>query len=186
MSDRVFGENTDGMELFNIDGTELLVVNSEYVNPKINLPETSEGTPRSADEVQLLKQLQGVTVMEVAMQDDGYGVVLDSPYNRRIHHDTPMTMDGPVAGTALVQTKADPAGMSPVGTMNNCGSGRTLWGTYLTCEENFNGYFGAVGEHTSTDGEVRYGIGGGGRYAYEKIDARYDIVNEPNEPHRHG
>jgi secreted PhoX family phosphatase len=38
MSDRVFGENTDGMELFNIDGREILVVNSEYTNRPVNLP----------------------------------------------------------------------------------------------------------------------------------------------------
>lgn len=44
-SDRVFGENTDGMELFHAGGTELLVVNSEYVNPKVNLPAEQEGAP---------------------------------------------------------------------------------------------------------------------------------------------
>lgn len=186
MSDRVFGENTDGMELFVVEGRELITVNSEYANPKINLPDAAEGMPRNADEVQLLKQMQGVTVMEVAQGENGYGVVVDSPYNRRIHHDTPMTMDGPAAGSAFVQTIADPTGMTPVGTMNNCGSGKTLWGTYLTCEENFNGYFGATAAHTATQGEIRYGIGDEGRYAYEKFDARFDLVAEPNEPNRHG
>ncbi|SMX22307.1 PhoX family protein [Boseongicola aestuarii] len=175
MSDKVFGENTDGMELFNIDGREILAINSEYVNPKINLPAASDGVPQSADEVTLLKNLQGVTVLEVADQGNGYEVVVDSPYNRRITHETQMTMDGP-------------AGMSPLGTMNNCGSGTTLWGTYLTCEENFNGYFGATGatEASLEAGYTRYGIGGEGRYAYEKFDPRYDISAEPNEPHRHG
>ena len=185
-SDRVFGENTDGMELFEIAGKEIIAVNSEYVNPKINLPVASEGTPQTADEVKLLKHLQGVTVMEVAAGEDGYEVVIDSPYNRRIHHDTPMTMDGPAAGSDLVKTNADPEGMTPVGTMNNCGSGRTLWGTYLTCEENFNGYFGATDEHTATAGEIRYGIGDEGRYAYETFDSRFDLSAEPNEPNRHG
>lgn len=185
-SDRVFGENTDGMELFNIDGKEIIAVNSEYVNPKINLPEGSGGVPRNAEEVKLLKNLQGVTVMEVTQSGDGYQIVQDSPYNRRIHHDTPMTMDGPAAGSALVRTNADPDGMTPVGTMNNCGSGRTLWGTYLTCEENFNGYFGATGDEMDPMGNARYGIGAEGRYAYEKFDPRFDISSEPNEPHRHG
>ena len=186
MSDKVFGENTDGMETFEHDGHVLLAINSEYVNPEINLPAASEGVPQTADEVTLLKNMQGVTVMEIADAGNGWQVVLDSPYNRRITHETQMTMDGPAAGSDLVKTNADPEGLSPKGTMNNCGSGKTLWGTYLTCEENFNGYFGATGSFEETDGLVRYGIGGEGRYAYEKFDPRYDLSQEPNEPNRHG
>ena len=186
MSDKVFGENTDGMELFVVDGKELIAVNSEYVNPKINLPAASEGKPKTADEVTLLKNMQGVTVMEIADTGAGYEVVVDSPFNRRITHETQMTMDGPAAGSDLVKTKADPTGLAPKGTMNNCGSGKTLWGTYLTCEENFNGYFGMVTEREQTPAEKRYGIGGESNYHYEKFDPRYDISTEPNEPHRHG
>ena len=186
MSDKVFGENTDGMELFEVDGREVIAVNSEYVNPKINLPAASEGVPQTADEVTLLKNLQGVTVMEVTRGDAGYEVVKDSPLNRRITHETEMTLEGPLAGHDLVKTNADPEGRTVKGTMNNCGSGRTLWGTYLTCEENFNGYFGATGEMPEGEGYSRYGIGGEGRYAYEIFDPRYDISQEPNEPHRHG
>ncbi|GLQ36368.1 transcriptional initiation protein Tat [Amylibacter marinus] len=186
MSDKVFGENTDGMELFVVDGKELIAVNSEYVNPKINLPAEAEGYPRTAQEVELLKNLQGVTVMEVAKGAQGYAVVVDSPYNRRITHETEMVLAGPLAGDDLVKTHADPKGMTVKGTMNNCGSGKTLWGTYLTCEENFNGYFGATGAQPVGQGYQRYGIGGEGRYGYEKFDARYDISQEPNEPHRHG
>jgi len=186
MSDKVFGENTDGMELFVVDGKEVVAVNSEYVNPKINLPASSEGVPANADEVMLLKNMQGVTVMEIADNGNGYEVVVDSPFNRRITHETQMTMDGPAAGSDLVKTNADPEGMSPKGTMNNCGSGKTLWGTYLTCEENFNGYFGTTGEMPEGEGYSRYGIGAEGRYAYERYDPRYDLSQEPNEPHRHG
>ncbi|MCV0351425.1 MAG: PhoX family phosphatase [Nitratireductor sp.] len=186
MSDKVFGENTDGMETF-VDGDKtILAINSEYVNPKINLPAASEGMPQNADEVRLLKNMQGVTVLEIADSGDGYEVVLDSPYNRRITHETQMTMDGPAAGSDLVKTNADPEGVSPKGTMNNCGSGKTLWGTYLTCEENFNGYFGATAEREASEGEKRYGIGGEGRYAYEKFEERFDLAKEPNEPNRHG
>ncbi|MFV0386635.1 PhoX family protein, partial [Paracoccus sp. (in: a-proteobacteria)] len=100
------------------------------------------------------------------------------------------TMDGPAAGSGLVRTNADAEGMSPRGTMNNCGSGKTLWGTFLTCEENFNGYFGTsdsseAGQQRS-DGENRYGIGNESRYAYEIFDPRFDLSKEPNEPNRHG
>lgn len=187
MSDKVFGENTDGMETFEKDGHVLLAINSEYVNPKINLPAEAEGVPQTAEQVQMLKNMQGVTVVEIADQGDGWRVVVDSPFNRRITHDTQMTMSGPAAGSDLVKTNADPAGMSPKGTMNNCGSGKTLWGTYLTCEENFNGYFGAAVEADGTPEQNRYGIvHGASRYAYEKFDPRYDLSVEPNEPHRHG
>jgi secreted PhoX family phosphatase len=186
LSDRVFGENTDGMETF-VDGDKIiLAINSEYANPDINLPVDTDGVPQSAEQVQMLKNIQGVTVLEIADQGDGYQVVVDSSYNRRITHETQMTMDGPADGSDLVRTNADAEGKFPKGTMNNCGSGKTLWGTYLTCEENFNGYFGTTGEREPTEGEIRYGIGGEGRYAYEKFDARFDLSKEPNEPNRHG
>jgi len=193
MSDRVFGENTDGMELFNVDGREILVVNSEYTNRATNLPHTEDGTPGGLDDVRILQNLQGVNVLEIAQGDNGWEVVVDSPYNRRITHLTPMTFDGPAAGHELLQTEADPTGMASLGTFNNCGSGRTPWGTYLTCEENFNGYFGS--SETSTDqkpievdeGYARYGIGvDGWGYDYHLWDARFDTSLNHNEPHRAG
>ena len=193
MSERVFGENTDGMELFNIDGREILVVNSEYTNNKINLPHTADGMPTSLDDVRILQHLQGVSVMEIAEAADGWSVVVDSPYNRRIHHNTPMTFSGPAAGHDLLKTADDPTGMASLGTMNNCGSGRTPWGTYLTCEENFNGYFGAASEVAAgravLDGYRRYGVNTAvepGRYNYHGFDPRFDVATNPNEPHRAG
>lgn len=186
-SDRVFGENTDGMELFNVDGAEVIAVNHEYVNPAINLSERGEDVPPSEDDVMTLMNLQGVTVMEVARGAQGYAVVVDSPFNRRIHHNTPMTIAGPAAGHALLQTSVDPEGLTVLGTMNNCGSGRTLWGTYLTCEENFNGYFGSTdAELELPEGFDRYGITHESRYAYELYHTRYDVAAEPNEAHRFG
>ncbi|MCA2010176.1 PhoX family phosphatase [Cereibacter sphaeroides] len=190
-SDRIFGENTDGMETFSYRGHQLIAVNHEYTNNDINLPAAQEGVPASAADVLKLQNLQGVTVMEVAEDESGWKVVVDSPFNRRIHHNTPMTLVGPAAGHALLQTSADASGMQALGTLNNCGSGTTPWGTYLTCEENFNGYFGATGEMPSDEtlagGYTRYGIGADGwGYDYHKHDARFDVSANPNEPHRHG
>ncbi len=190
-SDRIFGENTDGMELFHIDGHEVLAVNSEYANRETNLPNAVEGVPRNADDVLLLQNLQGVTVFEIAEGPDGWSVVVDSPFNRRITHNSPMIIDGPAAGHDLLKTADDPTGTMSLGTMNNCGSGRTPWGTYLTCEENFNGYFGSTGdlptEEATAAGYARYGIGAEGwGYDYHKWDARFDVSKNPNEPHRVG
>jgi uncharacterized protein len=184
---RAFGENTDGMELFNIGGREVLVVNHEYANLDVNLPKNTDNMPATAEDALMLQHAQGVTVMEVVEAADGWQIVVDSPYNRRVTQVTPMEISGPAAGHDLLKTDADPTGTKVLGTMNNCGAGRTPWGTYLTCEENFNSYFG------STDAALvpsvdfdRYGVGLEGRYAYEKFDARFDISKTPNEPNRFG
>jgi len=190
-SDRVFGENTDGMELFNIGGREVIAVNSEYTNNDINLPHAEEGIPASAEDVLTLQNMQGVTVMEIAEGENGWSIVVDSPFNRRITHLTPMKIEGPAAGHALLQTAADSTGTHSLGTFNNCGAGRTPWGTYLTCEENFNGYFGSTAgmpeDEKVAAGYKRYGINEkGSGYNYHSFDARFDVSKNPNEPHRAG
>jgi uncharacterized protein len=184
---RAVGENTDGMELFKIGTHQVIAVNHEYANTDINLPGRPDGMPQSADDVLLLQHAQGVSVMEVTEGADGFEIVVDSPFNRRITNLTPMTLSGPAAGHDLLKTEADPAGTTVLGTMNNCGAGKTPWGTYLTCEENFNGYFGATDAAFPISAEMgRYGVGVEGRYAYEKFDARFDLVKNPNEPNRFG
>lgn len=187
-ADRVFGENTDGMELFSVGKKQVIAVNHEYANRDINLPQRAEGQPDNADDVKKLQNLQGVTVMEVARGADGWRVVLDSPLNRRITHLTEMEIDGPAAGHDLLKTADDPSGTRSLGTFNNCGAGRTPWGTYLTCEENFNGYFGSTDPDVELpDGYGRYGIGvDGWGYDYHRFDPRFDISQTPNEPHRMG
>ncbi|MDJ0820611.1 MAG: PhoX family phosphatase [Paracoccaceae bacterium] len=192
-SDMVFGENTDGMESFFYQGHELIAVNHEYTNRRTNLPAAQEGTPANAGDVLKLQNLQGVSVMEIRETDAGWEVVTDSPFNRRIHHNSPMTIAGPAAGHDLLKTEADPTGTQSLGTFNNCGSGKTPWGTYLTCEENFNGYFGSTEESQDQKpvqldaGYARYGIGTDGwGYDYHKWDPRFDTAKNPHEPHRAG
>ena len=188
ISDRVFGENTDGMESFVVNGRQVIAVNHEYVNPDINLPQNADGATLSADDARTLQNMQGVTVMEVARGADGWQIVVDSDLNRRITNNTEMRLTGPAAGHDLLKTEADPTGTVVLGTLNNCGSGKTPWGTYLTCEENFNGYFGSTdAAFAAPDGYDRYGISTEeSRYAYEKFDARFDVSKNPNEPHRFG
>jgi secreted PhoX family phosphatase len=184
---RAIGENTDGMELFVIDGREVIAVNHEYVNLDVNLPGNPDGLPLTPDDVLKLQNAQGVSVMEVAQGADGWAIVVDSPLNRRITNNTPMTITGPAAGHDLLKTEADATGTQVLGTLNNCGSGRTPWGTYLTCEENFNSYFGSTdAAYALPEAFARYGIDVEGGYGYEKFDARFDISKNPNEPNRFG
>lgn len=186
-SSLVFGENTDGMELFTLGGRQVIAVNHEYVNPKLNLPKNEGGKPASAEDVRKLQNLQGVTVMEVAEDENGWKIVVDSPLNRRIDHNTEMRLSGPAAGHDLLKTEADPTGTSSLGTFNNCGAGKTPWGTYLTCEENFNGYFGSTDETVALPEDFkRYGIDARSVYSYEKFDTRFDLSKNPNEPYRAG
>jgi len=42
--------------------------------------------------------------------------VVDSPFNRRIHHNTPIIIDGPAAGHDLLKTDADPTGTASLQT----------------------------------------------------------------------
>ncbi len=58
--------------------------------------------------------------------------------------------------------------------------GFTPWGTYLACEENFNGYFRKTGALTQL--ERRYGINASGAgYLWHTTDTRFDVNQEPNE-----
>ncbi len=70
-----------------------------------------------------------------------FAYTADSSFNRRITPLTPMELSGPVRGNALVKTLYSAAGTGCRGTINNCGSGYTPWGTYLSGEENWSGYF---------------------------------------------
>ena len=182
------GDNNDGMGLFVIDGRSVMVVNNEYVNAGIIYANRASGSPETADDIRKGKAGHGVSVFEIENQEGRWSVVKDSPYNRRITADTPMGITGPARGHALLKTAADPLGVRALGTWNNCGNGETPWGTYLACEENFNGYFSSRDPtYRPTDELARYGVGTKGwGYAWAAVDERFDISQHPNEANRAG
>jgi len=184
---KAFGDNTDGMDVFAFGDKQVLAVNNEYIQNKVLLGNRPDALPVNADDAAKVKAAHGVTVAEIAEVDGAWGIVQDSPFNRRITMETEMLITGPAAGADALKTDADPTGTRVKGTWNNCGNGRTPWGTYLTCEENFNGYFGSTdADLPATEGWTRYGIKNKSRYALEKFDARFDLSKNPNEPNRHG
>ena len=187
---RAFGDNNDGMSLFSDnEGRQILVANNEYTNRSVMWGNNPDGKFASDDDINKGKNAHGLTAAELKDVDGTWQIVKDSPYNRRFTPDEPMDITGPARGHAMMKTLTDPDGVTVRGTFNNCGNGRTPWGTYLACEENFNGYFGtADGDGYQQDAaQKRYGISGKDRgYGWWKVDARFDVAKDPNEANRHG
>lgn len=183
-----FGDNNDGMKHFSVDGRELLAVNNEYINFASFYRNRISGLPESEEDTLRAKYAVGVSIIEVEQGMNGWRIVKDSPYNRRISALTPMAITGPAKGHELMRTSADPKGEEAVGTWNNCGSGKTPWGTYLTCEENFNGFYQSSDPDLAiSEALKRYGVSHQDRgYDWGRYDDRFDLVKTPNEPNRSG
>jgi uncharacterized protein len=129
----------------------------------------------------------GGAVIEIARENGSWTVVPNSKYARRISATTPMDISGPAAGHDLMKTSADPAGRKVLGTINNCAGGRTPWGTWLTCEENFDVYFGGDSSKLPLpEMQKRYGVGRATGYGWFRHVDRFDLSKEPNEPNRFG
>lgn len=193
---RQAGDNHDGIHFFPINGSNgegLLVMNHEYTTVDKGAytwlfgPKGTE--PWNTDKANKAMNAHGVSVIHIIRNGGGkWDIKLDSPYNRRITASTEMELTGPAAGHDLLKTSADSSGKRVLGTFNNCGNGWTPWNTYLTCEENFNNYFGTgSSEDQRTAAQKRYGISAqGSEYRWEEFVDRFDYVKEPNESNRHG
>jgi secreted PhoX family phosphatase len=181
-----FGMHHDGMHYFAQDGSKsgLLVINHEYTDEGLLF---ADGMATwTAEKVRKAQAAHGVSICEVENKADKWEVVKPSPWARRITANTRTQVSGPAAGHTLMRTSADPKGTTVLGTLNNCASGITPWGTYLTAEENFINYFS--GGDTLNAHEKRWGLkkGGAGGYRWHEHDARFDATQNPNEPNRFG
>ena len=222
-----FGMHNDGMHFFPFlkDGQQssdhgILCVNHEYSHESVlhadGLDELSGGLHGSLVTIEKVRKSQaahGVSVLEVRRPgNSAWKVLKDSPYARRITANTPVRISGPAAGHNLLKTQEydlHPSASIPLGlitdgtkawgTLNNCANGFTPWGTYLACEENWNGYFGWKSPaHSQTKLERRYGITRDGAtvtvapnpatstYKWHVVDDRFDTDLTPNEPNTFG
>lgn len=186
-----FGENNDGMSLFpwpDDPDRALMAINNEYCNYPYLLQHGQ--SPQSLEDVRKAQAAVGVTVIEVRRDSNGaWRFVQGSPYNRRLHANLPMAFGGPARGHELLRTEADPEGVAPIGTFQNCANGMTPWGTYLTCEENFSDCFGSRDPQLAlTPAQKRYSVklDGASDNRWHLYDERFDIARHPNELNRHG
>lgn len=181
-----FGDNNDGMTFFQIsDDRAVMAINNEYTNHEYLF--AHQGKNMSADDVKKSQAAHGISVIELMKKDGQWVFNQSGRLNRRITANTEMMMTGPAAGHDLLKTEADPTGKKALGTFNNCANGQTPWGTYLTCEENFNSVFGANSSVALSSTYARYGLSEqDAGYEWYKHDPRFDLAKTPNEPHRHG
>ena len=183
-----FGYNNDYTEIQLIPGPKgrraVMFVNHEYTNENIMFPPTMPVEDQRT--VGMINH--GLSVVELQRKDveTPWDYVKGAKLNRRIVIDTPYLVDGPAAGSKLLQTKDDKSGTKVLGTLGNCSGGLTPWGTLLSGEENFHSYF--VGNGTSA-GDKRYGITNKDTVrGWEKSDPRFDTRNAgyENETNRFG
>lgn len=182
-----WGMHNDGVVYFPINGSArgLLVQNNEYTDDGLLF---TDGVANwSQEKTNKSLNAHGVSIIEIAKQLGGkWSVVRPSPYARRITGMTPIRIGGPAAGDVRLTTSADPEGKTVLGTLNNCAMGYTPWGTYLACEENFNGFFQKTLANR-TPLELRYGIAPFSTgFRLYTTESRFNADAEPNEPNRFG
>ena len=178
------GMHHDGIHFFPLDGSRrgLLTMNHEYTDDGLLHPDGLANW--SAEKTAKSQAAHGVAVIEVEQAGDGWRMVRPSRYARRFTAATPFTVSGPAAGHPLMRTAADPAGRTVLGTLNNCASGKTPWGTYLSGEENWAFYFEG-GDAINAD-QRRWGLRKNASYRWWQTDERWDARKHPNEFHRFG
>ncbi|AJA09063.1 hypothetical protein SKP52_10805 [Sphingopyxis fribergensis] len=131
------GGNHDGMEYFAFPGVDannrgLLAINHELPDFNILMAGTYNAASATADQKALALSAVGISVVEISKGSDGkWAVQAGSTFNRRYTGNSSYLVGGPAASAIASPIK---------GMLNNCASGRTPWGTYLTCEETTDNY----------------------------------------------
>ena len=179
------GMHHDGIHFYPIDGSSargLLVMNHEYTDDGLLHPDGMKTW--SAEKVRKAQAAHGVSVVEIEFKNGRWQAVLPSKFARRLTAYTPFAVSGPAAGHALMKTAADPSGLRVLGTLNNCASGMTPWGTYLSGEENWAFYFD--GPDKPDADQARWGMRKASSYRWAEHDERFDAKKHANEFHRFG
>ena len=106
----------------------IMWVNHEFPNPEFGRFEE-----RSRANIDRERAQVGGSLLELRRTSKGWEVLKNSPLNRRLDGTTqiPLVSERPIAGRTVAE-----------GTFANCAGGVTPWGTILTCEENYQHYYG--------------------------------------------
>jgi len=151
------GDHHDGIEWFGLDAAGqpsdsfssrgLLAMNHEATTDEklssffIHANGGTSTLPRPAAEIDKELMIHGLSVVEVQTDGQAWATRQASTFNRRVTTMTPVAIHGPARGSEHLMTRFSADGTQARGTLNNCGTGRTPWGTYISGEENWFGYF---------------------------------------------
>ena len=134
-----FGFNNDFTCFIPLDDKNpkdgLLWVNHEYMNPLFvsDYNYRNKNQKRTKEQVDKEMYQVGGSIVRIKEENGTWNVVENDPLNRRITAKTPMKInwDSPIKGATTV-----------IGTLANCSGGITPWKTFLTCEENYDNFYG--------------------------------------------
>ena len=181
------GDHHDGMEWYGLDAKGkpsasstvrgLLVMNHEATTDQklssffIHTDGGKASLPRPAAEVEKELMIHGISAVEVQSKKGQWAYLPGSAFNRRITPLTEVAIHGPARGSQHMVTKFDPKATKARGTINNCGAGRTPWNTYVSGEENWNGYFFRDAKDDERRGKKDKSVTGLQRYGRKAGDA---------------
>ncbi len=134
-----FGFNNDFTCFIPLDDQNpkdgLLWVNHEYMNPLFVSDYNYRNKNQKRTKQQVDKEMYqvGGSIVRIKEENGTWNVVENDPLNRRITAKTPMKInwDWPIKGETIA-----------IGTLANCSGGITPWKTFLTCEENYDNFYG--------------------------------------------
>ncbi|MBU3012711.1 DUF839 domain-containing protein [Polaribacter vadi] len=147
----------------------LLWVNHEYINPFFvsDFNYQQEKTKAQVD-----KEMYNVggSIVRIKEKNGVWQVVQNDPHNRRITAQTDIALnwDAPIKGKTSVK-----------GTLANCSGGITPWKTFITCEENYDGFLGET-EYDKNNVESHRNSGYGWEKFYNYPPEHYGWVVEIN------
>ena len=139
----------------------LLWVNHEYINTLFVSGYNYRDPKQSRTKQQVDKEMYNVggSIVRIRKENRKWEIVHNDPHNRRITAKTPIKFnwDKPIKGKTAA-----------IGTLANCSGGITPWNTFLTCEENYDGFYGDI-EYDENNNPTKipsYGYGWDNFYEY--------------------
>lgn len=127
--DEVFGFNNDYINIVSLNAKELIMwVNHEYIHPLF-----VSSMERSKENIDKEMKLVGGSLLHLEKKNNQWVLNPNSKFNKGVRGDTPI----PFANNVKIKNS-----QTAIGTLANCAGGKTPWNTFLTCEENYDMFYG--------------------------------------------